>query len=139
VAASSPAEITIRRRIEWMDTDAAGIYHWTTACRLTEAAEAALHTALDLASVTFGVMPRVRVEFDFKRPLRFNDDVAVRLAVEELGRASVRYRVEITGPEGVAVEGALTACLVDWETRASAPWPDAIRARLTEAGRLEGR
>ena len=40
-----PARILLRRRIEWMDTDAAGIYHWTTVFRLAEAAEAALHTS----------------------------------------------------------------------------------------------
>jgi acyl-CoA thioesterase FadM len=34
-----PARIRIRRRVEWMDTDAAGIYHWSTVIRLTEAAE----------------------------------------------------------------------------------------------------
>ena len=46
---SDPARVLLQRRIEWMDTDAAGIYHWTTAFRLAEAAEAVLHTALGIA------------------------------------------------------------------------------------------
>jgi acyl-CoA thioesterase FadM len=40
--------VRLRRRTEWIDTDAAGIYHWTTVFRFAEAAEAALHTALGI-------------------------------------------------------------------------------------------
>ena len=87
----NPARIVLRRRIEWIDTDAAGIYHWTTAFRLAEAAEAALHTALGIADRTFGVTPRVSVAAEFQRPLRFNDPVEVELAVAAVGRSSVRY------------------------------------------------
>ena len=85
-----PARVVLQRRIEWMDTDAAGIYHWTTAFRLAEAAEAALHTALGIADFTFGATPRVAVSASFTRPLRFNDLVDVALAVEAIGRTSVR-------------------------------------------------
>ena len=63
-----PARVVLRRRIEWMDTDAAGIYHWTTVFRLAEAAEAALHTALGIADFTFGATPRVAVAGEL-RPL----------------------------------------------------------------------
>src|SRR6185295_237508 len=92
---SDPARVVLRRRIEWMDTDAAGIYHWTTVFRLAEAAEAALHTALGIAEFTFGATPRVAVEATFARPLRFNDPVDVELAVTALGRTSVEYRLAV--------------------------------------------
>src|SRR3954447_1744808 len=75
--AGEPASIVIHRRIEWMDTDAAGIYHWTTAFRPAEAAEAALHTALGFAGITFGATPRVNVQANFQRSLKFNDEVDV--------------------------------------------------------------
>src|SRR5436190_5881626 len=102
---TDPARVVLRRRIEWMDTDAAGIYHWTTAFRLAEAAEAALHTALGIAEVTFGATPRVHVEADFERPLVFNEAVDVELAVRAVGRTSVEYGLAITGAEGPAVAG----------------------------------
>jgi acyl-CoA thioesterase FadM len=124
--------ITIRRRIEWMDTDAAGIYHWTTAFRLAEAAEAELHTQLGIAGITFGRTPRVAVEAQFRRQLRFNDEVDVELTVERVGGASVTYRLTITGPEGVAVEGGLTACFVGSD--GAEPWPEEIRRALEGAG-----
>ena len=64
--------ITITRRVDWMDTDAAGIYHYTTAFRLAEAAEAALHTDRGIDHITFGATPRVSVAFDFQRPVVFD-------------------------------------------------------------------
>src|SRR6476620_4152839 len=102
-----PARVVLKRRIEWMDTDAAGIYHWTTAFRLAEAAEAVLHTALGIADFTFGAMPRVAVSASFTHPLRFNDLVDVALAVETIGRTSVSYRLSITAAAGPAVDGQL--------------------------------
>jgi acyl-CoA thioester hydrolase len=132
-----PATIVLRRRIEWIDTDAAGIYHYTTTFRLAEAAEAAMHTALGIAERTFGVTPRVGVEMEFKRSLRFNDDVEATLAVTAVGRSSVRYAFTLAGPDGVAAVGRLTACLVDRATRRAMPWPDDMRRLLTSGGRLE--
>lgn len=131
----SGASIRIRRRIEWMDTDAAGIYHWTAAFRLAEAAEAALHTELGFAERTFGATPRVSVAAEFARSLRFNDEVEVLLAVERLGRTSVRYRLQITGPDGPAVTGSITSCFIDRASGRAIPWPEDIRRALSsEAG-----
>jgi acyl-CoA thioester hydrolase len=132
-----PARVVLRRRIEWMDTDAAGIYHWTTVFRLAESAEAALHTALGIADFTFGATPRVAVRATFARPLRFNDPVEVDLRVTRLGRTSVEYALAITSAEGPAAEGSVKSCLIDRTTGSAIPWPDEIRAQLRSAGRQE--
>jgi len=129
-----PARIVIRRRIEWMDTDAAGIYHWTTVFRLAEAAEAELHTALGIVDLTFGATPRVAVEATFARPLRFNDPVEVELAVRAVGRTSVEYALTIAAEDGVAAEGSVKSVLIDRTTRRAAPWPPHVRAQLAGAG-----
>jgi acyl-CoA thioesterase FadM len=131
---TDPARIVLGRRIEWMDTDAAGIYHWTTVFRLAEAAEAALHTALGIADFTFGATPRVAVQARFSRSLRFNDPVQVALAVTRLGRTSVEYALAITGEQGQAAEGSVKSCLIDRDTGRATPWPDEIRAKLSGAG-----
>jgi acyl-CoA thioesterase FadM len=131
---TEPASIVLRRRIEWIDTDAAGIYHWTTVLRLAEAAEAALHTALGIAEHTFGATPRLGVTLDFRRALRFNDPVQLELRVAELGRSSIRYSLALSGPDGLAAEGSFTACLVDRDSKRATPWPDEIRELLTSAG-----
>jgi len=129
-----PARVVLRRRIEWMDTDAAGIYHWTTVFRLAEAAEAALHTALGIADFTFGATPRVAVQASFARSLRFNDPVEVALTVTRLGRTSVEYGLAIEGAEGPAAEGSVKTCLIDRATGRAIPWPDEVRAKLSGAG-----
>ena len=132
-----PATFVLRRRIEWMDTDAAGIYHYTTAFRFAEAAEAAMHTRLGIADRTFGATPRVSVAMDFKRSLRFNDEIEAKLAVTAIGHSSVRYEFTLSGPEGVAAVGQLAACLVDRATGRATPWPDDMRRLLASGGQLE--
>jgi acyl-CoA thioesterase FadM len=134
---SDPARVVLERRVEWMDTDAAGIYHWTTAFRFAESAEAALHTALGIAEVTFGATPRVHVEADFERALVFNEVVEVDLAVRAVGRTSVEYGLVIAGGAGPAVAGTIKACFIDRSTRRAVPWPDEIRERLSSGG-LQG-
>jgi acyl-CoA thioester hydrolase len=128
------ASITLRRRIEWMDTDAAGIYHWTSVFRLAEAAEAALHSALGIDHRTFGVTPRVAVSCEFRRSLHFNDVVFVQLAVTALGRSSIKYAIELTGPDGLAAKGTLAACLINKTTGRPTAWPNDLRRLLTQAG-----
>ncbi len=117
-----------------MDTDAAGIYHWTTAFRLAEAAEAALHTALGIAEVTFGATPRVRVSAEFRRSVRFNDPVDVTLAVTAVGRTSVRYALTLALDGETVAEGEIVSCLIDRESRRPVAWPDRVRAALEAGG-----
>ena len=131
---SDPARVVLERRVEWMDTDAAGIYHWTTAFRFAESAEAALHTALGIADVTFGATPRVHVEADFERALVFNEVVEIDLAVRAVGRTSVEYGLVVTGDAGPAVAGTIQACFIDRSTRRAVPWPDEVRACLESGG-----
>ena len=137
-ALPDPARVVIRRRIEWMDTDAAGIYHWTTVFRLAEAAEAVMHTALGIADETFGASPRVAVSAAFSRSLQFNEPVEVDLAVESIGRSSLVYRLAIASEGGPAAEGSLTIVFIDRSTGRATPWPAAIRERLAGGGLVSG-
>src|SRR3954465_10384292 len=129
-----PASVVLERRIEWMDTDAAGIYHWTTVFRLAEAAEAALHTALGIADFTFGATPRVAVQASFPPPLRFNDPVEVALAVTRVGRTSVEYALELRNDGGPAASGSVKSCLIDRASGRATPGPDPTREQLSGAG-----
>ena len=131
-----PASVVIRRRIEWIDTDAAGIYHWTTVFRLAEAAEQAMHSALGLEpAVAFA--PRVAAAAEFKRALAFNDAVDVELAIETIDHSSLVYGLTVTSEAGVAAEGTLTVRCVDQATGRPAPWPQDVRERLSCGGRVQ--
>ena len=60
-----------RSRVEWMDTDAAGIYHNSTVVRFVESAEAALVREWGLGSVYFPRVPRVRWPGSWQGRLRW--------------------------------------------------------------------
>jgi len=102
------------RRVEFGDTDMAGIAHFANFFRYMESAETDFLHSLGLSvSWTAGGerygFPRVSVGCDFKRPVRFEDVLHIAVTVEEVGRKSVRYRFDFTrGGEEVAV-GRITA------------------------------
>ena len=131
------AKITAVRRVEWSDTDAAGVFHWMTAFRLVEAAEALLHERLGIRERTFGQTPRVHVETTFHRELHFFDRVDVELRVASVGRTSLRYAFVLTphGEEEAAVEGEMVIVHVTGQPAGRPePWPDDLRAALEEGG-----
>lgn len=127
-----PASITVRRPLEWMDTDAAGIWHYSTAIRFTEHAELLLHDHLGVAEFTFGRTPRAHVEFDFRRPVRFGDTVVTTLTVARLGRTSIAYDVELADDAGgqVFATGRVVTVLADDGVPVEVP--EHLRAALTQ-------
>lgn len=127
------ASTTIRRRLEWIDTDAAGIWHYSTVIRYAEAAESALHRELGIVEFTFGALPRVHVEFDFVRPVRFDDVVFVTLTVDEIGDSSLTYRIELSVAGRRVAVGKIVTVLIDRETEQATTWPEDIRAKLAGA------
>lgn len=131
-----PASVVLQRRIEWIDTDAAGIFHYTTVFRLAEWAEAVLHDRLGIRTLTFGSTPRVKVAAEFRRSLRFWDLVEVELTVASVGRASLQQSFVIRVDGDVAVDGEVTMVLVDRETGRARPWPDEVRESFLKAGRF---
>jgi YbgC/YbaW family acyl-CoA thioester hydrolase len=122
---------TIERRVQWMDTDAAGIWHHSTLVRWAEEAEAELHRQAGIIEETFGATPRVHVEFDYFLPLRFDELVRLTLSVTDLGRSSITYEFDLVrGNERVAF-GKMIAVFIDRETGTKRPWPEPIRAALS--------
>jgi 2-aminobenzoate-CoA ligase len=130
----APASIVVQRRIEWSDTDASGNYHNTAAFRFVEVAETALLDRLGFLHKVYGRTPRVHIEADFLRPLRFRDVVDIALAVDEVGRSSVAYRFEMSAGGNVAVRGRVVAALLTESRGRPTSWPEAYRRLLLTAG-----
>jgi acyl-CoA thioester hydrolase len=124
------ATITIDRPLEWMDTDAAGIWHYSTVIRFAEHAELELHSRLGIADRTFGLTPRARIEFDFVRPVRFGDIVSTTLTVASVGRTSIAYDLLLDGPDGAFARGRIVTVLIDGPGGRSTGVPDDLRAAL---------
>ena len=132
-----------RVRVEWMDTDAAGIYHNTTVVRFAEAAEAALMREHGVPDY-FPVAPRVRYEVEFEAPIRFGEKVETRVELIRLGRSSMTFAFEVWRdtadgrPRRRAARGSyVTVHVPDKEAGGSVPWPAAWRAALADGAQPE--
>src|SRR5687767_2251586 len=125
------ASIVLRRRVEWADTDASGWYHNTVVLHWVEQAENELLDRLGILSDVTGRIPRVHIEVDFRKVLRFRDEVDVEVTVEKVGTASVTYRFEVRHDGQVAADGSFTMVLVDADGRGT-PWPQRHRDLLLE-------
>lgn len=124
------ASVTIQRRVQWMDTDAAGIWHHSVVLRWAEEAEAELHRQLGIIGFTFGVTPRVKTGFEFANAVRFDDVVDITLSVDHLGTTSMAYRIEVKSGAKEVAKGRVVIVFVDSETGEKKPWPEEVRTAL---------
>ena len=129
------SEHTIRRRVQFYELDSAGIVHFSNFFRYMEEAEHALWRAAGLsiappdAAVGF---PRVNATFDYRRPLRFEDEVDIRIRIVALSRRTIRYACTVAVGEAVAAEGQMTIVCVRMgvEPLEAVSIPEAIASRF---------
>lgn len=135
-----PTPFTITRRVEFGDTDMAGIMHFSNFFRFMEVAETAFLRSLGLtvswrdSGAKLG-FPRVSAACDYLAPARFEDELTIAVTVERVGAKSVTYRHDFANQRGEAVAvGRITAVFVrhDTEKMQSAEIPPEIRAKLEE-------
>src|SRR5881394_2601000 len=142
-------EFRLRRRVEFSETDMAGIVHYSNFFRYMESAEHAFFRSLGFSIVTREVdppvgWPRVHASCDYKAPLRFEDEVEIHLVVTEKKSKSLTYEFrfrKMSGDEGVEVaRGALTVVCVRHEGNQmkAATIPEAVAARIEAAPRGGG-
>lgn len=134
---AGPARITVQRRVEWSDTDAAGHQHFTAVLRWVEEAELLMHERLGIAELTVGRCPRVRVEADFTRRLAPQQLVEVELSVAHVGRSSISYRFEVSHCGELAARGIVVAALVA-PGAGAVGWPEDARDTLLGGGAVRG-
>ena len=116
-------------RVAWVDTDAGGRIHFTAAFRWAEAAETELMRRLGLANAEWGNFPRRKVEAEYLKVLRFDDEIDVRLRVDKVGRTSVAYAWTIAKDGEAHIKGRHTVVQVGAEGQPE-PLSDALRALL---------
>src|SRR3954451_119028 len=102
------------RRVEFSDTDAAGIAHFAAFFRMMEQAEHELLRSVGLSVVmhdSAGTIswPRVSAKCDFSAAARFEDVVKIEVRIVRLGKRSVTYSHRFLQNGGELASGEVTA------------------------------
>jgi len=128
-----------KRRVEFAETDAAGMVHFAVFFRYMEEAE---HAAWRAAGLDIfekheeQSWPRISAKFDFKAPLKFQDEFEVRTEMGAVTRSTIQWAHVLLRGDTVIGNGTVTAVCVKKGldgTMKSAPIPEAILSRLRSA------
>lgn len=120
-----PFEFKATRRVEFSETDMAGIVHYANFFRYMETAEHGFYRSLGYSvhmtqfTPPLG-FPRVHAECDYKKPIKFEDMVQIHLLVKEKRSRVLSYlfkfnRLDPREPEAPGMEvarGLLTTVCV---------------------------
>jgi YbgC/YbaW family acyl-CoA thioester hydrolase len=125
-------EFKAQRRVEFSDTDMAGIMHYANFFRFMETAEHAFFRSLGftIAPRRFEEgqprvgWPRVHASCDYHQPLRFEDMVEIHLLVAEKKSKAITYQFRFRKLDGNSVEevarGKLTVVCVGFDEEGGA-------------------
>jgi acyl-CoA thioester hydrolase len=131
------------RRVEWVDTDSAGIVHFTSFLRYVESVEHAFWRSIGL-SCHMGEgdeqhgWPRLSVSCDYTKPVRFEQLLNVGIQVLRVGNTTLQYGFWIFDDKGIedglVAVGELTIIHVGMDPGSGGinklPIPEDIRERL---------
>lgn len=129
-------EHRVHRRVEWADTDTAGIVHFARFLVFMETAEHRFREALGFPigqDSTNGASlgwPRVSASCDYRRPARFGDELEIATRVVEKGTTSLTFGFTVTRGGALIAEGRMTSVCCRLEPRLQ---PVPIPERMAEA------
>jgi len=108
-------EYRLHRRVNFYETDAAGIVHFSTFFRYMEEAEHALWRAAGITIAERNAAigwPRVGASFEYFRPLRFEEEFEALIRIVEIGEKKIRYSCLLSSAgEKVAVGAMSIVCV----------------------------
>jgi YbgC/YbaW family acyl-CoA thioester hydrolase len=109
------SEYRVRRRVQFYETDAAGIVHFSWFFRYMEEAEHALWREAGLSIHPPGAeigWPRISASFDFHRALAFEEEFEIWLRITEMTRKTIGYSCLLTRDNTKIASGTLTIACV---------------------------
>ena len=114
MAATPISEFSYTRRVQFAETDQAGVVHFSWYYRYMEEAEHAMwrEAGLSIAPAGGAGFPRVAAAAEFHAPLRFEDVFDVHVRIEAITRRSIRYAHTITRGGTRIATGTMTAVAV---------------------------
>lgn len=118
---------TYRRRVEFAETDAAGIVHFSVFFRYMEEAEHAVWRKAGLNILTSSPAgdatssgaegaglswPRIAAKFDFKAPLKFQDEFEIVTQIGAVSRSTIQWAHVVMRGDTTIGSGSVTAVCV---------------------------
>ena len=135
-----------QRRVEFVETDMAGMVHFSNFFRYMEATEVAFFQALNIPSIltdkgSFFGWPRLEARCQYHSPLRFQDTVEVHLFIKDIQEKALCFYFHIGKVEGedapLAATGEYTTLYASLDTKTQAiqatPIPPIILSKLEPA------
>ena len=128
---------SIVHRVQFSETDAAGVVHFSNYFRWMEEVEHAFFRSLGLSvmmtheAIDIG-WPRVACSCEYMGPARFEEEITLRLSVTKLGEKSLTYEVEFLKDEVLIARGKLTSVCVELTDAGFKPIaiPHGVRPKL---------
>jgi acyl-CoA thioester hydrolase len=112
-------------QVRWVDTDGAGVVHFSNYLRYFEACEEEFYRSLNLDFKTIRArylvaLPRIEAYCNYKASCRFGDEIEVSLNVREIAEKTVTYdfQVFLKADNKLAAEGYLKCIAVNEKWRA---------------------
>ena len=134
-----------RRRVEFNETDQAGLVHFSNFFRYMESAEHAFVRSLGFSIAMNNTSPpvgwpRVNVACEFFKPVHFEDIVDIQLLISKLSKRSISYVFRVWRNEDESdvevARGRMTAVCVSRDEAGKitpTPIPQEFRDKLCEA------
>jgi acyl-CoA thioester hydrolase len=128
------------RRVEFAETDAAGIVHFSAFFLYMEQAEHAMwrHLGLSVFPMTTSVgevsWPRVSASCQYRGPVRFEQTLDIHLHVGRLGEKSITFQYEMFLNSAKVADGETTVVccrLSEGHKIESVRIPEDVRIKLT--------
>ena len=132
-----PATYKTSRRVEFADTDMAGIMHFARFFAFMEEAEHEMLRSRGLSVIMMHEskkigFPRVAAQCEFSKPLRFEEVVDIHVSLSKIGTKALTFSCEFRRGEEVLARGSITTCccLVGPEGMKAVAIPAGVRAKL---------
>ena len=109
------SEFRYQRRVQFAETDLAGIVHFSEMFRYMEEAEHAMwrHAGVTIAERGSDLgWPRLNAALEFRNPLRFEEEFEVWVRIGELKTRTIEYEFTIVRGQTVIAVGTMTAVCV---------------------------
>lgn len=132
-----PKEFTTTRRVQFAETDAAGVLYFGNYYRIMEEVEHAFWRSVGVSLAHQGkegatTWPRVATSCEYFAPVRFEDEIELAFRLTHVGQRSLSFEVEFRHGRSLIALGRTTAVCCSLAEGAFQPIaiPEEVRAKI---------